>query len=45
MKLGEFIEKIQELIQKDWPHLRHCLRSNIEIDDRLREDIIKILRG
>ena len=43
MKIAEFLDAIDKLIEEGWSHLRHSLRYNLEIDDKLREDIIKIL--
>jgi len=43
MKMIDFFLKIGDLVEKHYPHLRHSLRGQIEIDDFMKKEIIKLL--
>ena len=43
MKIYEFLAHLGGLLEEYYPHLRHNLREEVEIDDFLKEKIISIL--
>ena len=38
-------DSLHDLIEKHYPHLRHSLRGEIELDSFLTEELIKVVEG